>query len=138
MDPLESYLARHDETDAASLAALDAAVRRAYPGFEVAVKYGLLMYALPDGGWRHWVCGMNVTKRGTCLRFLYGVLLPDPLGVLRPGTATLMTWDFPRGAEIDDEQVGRYVGEAVERHEYFRANSKLVAERAKAGVKQQG
>jgi hypothetical protein len=36
-----------------------------------------------------------------CLRFQWGVLLDAPLGVLRPGTSTLMTWDMPGANAID-------------------------------------
>ena len=45
--------------------------------------------------------GLSVTRDAVNLRFLWGVLLDDSLGVLRPGTSTLMTWDFPRGADVD-------------------------------------
>ena len=40
-----------------------------------------------------------------CLRFLWGVLLDDPLGVLRPGTSTLMTWVMPHGSTVDTAAV---------------------------------
>ena len=59
--------------------------------------------------------GLSVTKERSQLRFLCGVLLEDPLCVLRPGTSTLLTWDFPRGAGA----VGRYVREALDRSDHF-------------------
>ena len=45
----------------------------------MAIKYRLLSYTV-DRDWRHWVCAVNATKSAVCLRFLWGVLLDDPLG----------------------------------------------------------
>jgi hypothetical protein len=47
-----------------------------------------------------------------CLRFLWGVLLDAPLGILRPGTSTLMTCDMPRDNAIDTAAVADYVRDA--------------------------
>ncbi|WP_026424903.1 DUF1801 domain-containing protein [Actinokineospora inagensis] len=121
------YAGRHQPAQAKAILALHDAV---HPGFDVAVKYGMLMYAV-DGDWKHWVAGVNAKAKGTCLRFLWGVLLDDPLGVLRKGTATLMTWDFPLDAEIDPAQVALYVRDAVAKRDHFRANSKEISERAR-------
>ncbi len=99
MEPLDEYLATTVDDEAAeTLRALDAAVRRAAPELESAIKYRMPTYTL-EGRWRQWVVALSVTKNAVNLRFLWGVLLDDPLGVLRPGTSTLMTWDFPRGAD---------------------------------------
>jgi hypothetical protein len=54
----------------------------------------------------------RAAQLAVCLRFLWGVLLDDPLGVLRPGTSTLMTWDMPRGSTIDTAAVAGYVRDA--------------------------
>lgn len=129
---LATYLADVDDAAAPSLTDLDSAILAAHKDFDVAVKYRILMYAL-HRDWRHWVCAINATKNGVCLRFLYGVLLEDPRSVLRPGTSTLMTWDFGRGEAIDAAAVGAYVTEAVGRYDYFRANDKAVTEAAKRG-----
>jgi hypothetical protein len=133
---LTTYLDRltgDDRAAAPNLTALDDAIVAVEPGFAVAVKYKMLMYAVP-GDWRHWVCAVSANSGGTSLRFLYGVLLDDPLGVLRSGTSTLKTWDFAGDDEIPADAVGRYVREALERLEYFRANSKQVAEAAKSAL----
>ena len=55
------------------------------------------------------------------------MLLDDPLEVLRPGTSTVMTWDFPRGADVDAEAVGRYVREALDEREHFLANADQIS-----------
>jgi hypothetical protein len=128
---LETYL----DGAAPSLIALDRVIRDAHPDFDVAVKYRLLMYAI-HGDWRHWVCAINATKDGVCLRFLYGVLLEDPRGVLRAGSSTLMTWDFGSGNPIDPEAVGAYVVEAVGRHADYVANAPAVTEAARATAKE--
>lgn len=126
-------LTGRDVEAADTLADLDAAVLAVEPGFAVAVKYKILMYALP-GDWRHWVCAISANRGGSALRFLYGVLLDDPRGVLRPGSSTLMTWDFAAGDVVDAAAVGGYVREALDKHAWFKANAKQVAADAKAAV----
>ena len=131
---LATYLDRLTSTDldaTRNLTALDAAIVAAEPSLAVAVKYRMLMYAVP-GDWRHWVCAISANRGGTSLRFLYGVLLDDPLGVLRAGSSTLKTWDFAHDDDIPADAVGRYVRDALGRREYFRAHAKEVAAAAKA------
>ena len=127
---LGAYLADVDADAAPALTALDAAIIGAHPDFDVAVKYKIVMYAVKSD-WRHWVCAINATKSGVCLRFLYGVMLDDPRGVLRSGTSTLKTWDFKRGDDIDPAAVGAYVREAVERYPDYRANAGEIADAAR-------
>ena len=115
-----------DQERTALVSALDAAVRQAEPGFEVAIKYNLLMYAL-KGDWRHWVCAIDAhPKKGVGLRFLFGVLLDDPRHVLRGGTSVLMTWDFGPGEPVDAAVVQAYVREAVSKYADYRANEKSI------------
>lgn len=124
---LQDYLARIDPIAVPGAVALDQAVRAAHPGFDVAVKYGLLMYALA-GDWRTWVCAIGTTKKGVCLRFLYGVLLDDPRGVLRGGSSVLMSWDVGFDEVVDRAAVGGYVQEAVARYAEYKANAREVLE----------
>jgi hypothetical protein len=130
---LETYLAGVSPAAAPLVVALDEAVRKAQPDLDVAIKYKLLMYAL-DGDWRTWVCAINETKKGVCLRFLYGVLLDDPRRVLRAGSSVLMTWDFTLDDIVEPQAVGAYVVEAVARYDYYKANAGevLAASRAVA------
>ena len=134
MDPLEEYLTGVDEGAAETLRALDAAIRAAAPELEVAIKYRMPLYTL-ERRWREWVVGLSVTKDAVNLRFLWGVLLDDPLGVLRPGTSTLMTWDFPRGADVDAAAVGRYVREALDKRDHFLANAETIAAEARENAR---
>lgn len=133
-DGLRAYLDSRTgaEVEAAvTLRALDAAITAAEPRLVSAIKYKILMYAFP-GDWRHWVCAISANRGGSALRFLYGVIMRDPRGVLRPGSSTLMTWDFTNDDEVDAEAVGDYVREAVEKHARFRADAKAINERARA------
>jgi hypothetical protein len=134
--PIEQYLDASDDDAGAVLVQLDEAIRAAAPELESAIKYRMPTYTL-DGRWRHWVVALSVTKAAVNLRFLWGVLLDDPLGVLRPGTATLMTWDFPRGATVDAAAVGSYVRDALAQRDHFIANDKEIsaAARAKYGTR---
>ena len=118
---LDTYLAGVDPAAAPLVVALDEAVRAAQPDLDVAVKYRILMYAL-RGDWRTWICAIDASKKRCCLRFLYGVLLDDPRGVLRPGSSVLMTWDFGLDDQVDPAAVGAYVTEAVGRHDEYKAN----------------
>jgi hypothetical protein len=131
VETLDEYAATVDAEAAETLRALDAAVRRAAPDLEFAIKYRMPTYTL-EGRWRHWLAALSVTKDAVNLRFLWGVLLDDPLGVLRPGTATLMTWDFPRGADVDADAVGRYVRDALDKRDHFIAHDEEISAAARA------
>ena len=122
-----------DAEAAPTLTDLDAAILAAAPGLVVAVKYRMVMYA-QAGDWRHWVCAISANRGGSALRFLYGVLLPDPRGVLRPGSSTLMTWDFALGDPVDAGAVGEYVRHALAELDHFRADAKQIAAEAKAAA----
>jgi hypothetical protein len=130
VDPLEEYLEIYDAGAGAVFVQLDDAIRQAGPELHVAIKYRLLSYTL-DRDWRHWVCAVNATKSAVCLRFLWGVLLDDPLAVLRPGTSTLMTWDIPRGAQVDAAAVGSYVRNALATRDHFLANAEQISAEAR-------
>jgi hypothetical protein len=119
---LEEYLASYDDAAGRMFVRLDRAIRVAAPDLEVAIKYRLLSYTV-EQDWRHWVCAVNATRAAVCLRFLWGVLLDDPLGVLRPGTSTLMTWDMPRGTAVDAAAVGAYVTEALAKRDHYLTNA---------------
>jgi len=131
---LETYLAGVDPGAAPLVIALDDAITTAHPGFDVAIKYGLLMYAL-ERDWRTWVCAIGTTRRGVSLRFLYGVLFDDPLGVLRAGSSVLKSWDFAAGEPVDRTAVGGYVAEAVARHAFYKANSAEILASARAAAR---
>jgi hypothetical protein len=131
---LETYLVGVDPAAALLVVALDEAVRKAHPGFDVAIKYRILMYAL-RGDWRTWVCAIDVTKKGACLRFLYGVLLDDPRGVLRAGSSVLKTWDYAFGDLVDPAAVGVYVTEAVARYPEYKASTGEVLDASRAAAR---
>jgi hypothetical protein len=131
VDSFEDYVATVDDAAAETLRDLGAAVRRAAPELESAIKYRMPTYTL-DGRWRHWVVALSATKDAVNLRFLWGVLLDDPLGVLRPGTSTLMTWDFARGADVDADAVARYARDALDKRDHFLANDKEISAAARA------
>jgi hypothetical protein len=130
---LETYLGGVDAAAAPLVSALDEAVRKAHPAFDVAVKYKMLMYAL-HGDWHTWVCAIGETKKTICLRFLYGVLLDDPRGVLRAGSSVLKTWDFAFEDVVDSAAVGAYVSEAVARYPDYKANAREVLEASHAAA----
>src|SRR5215213_3087541 len=130
-EPLEEYTAGVDDEAAGTLRDLDAAVRAAAPELELAIKYRMPTYTL-ERRWRQWVVALSVTKDAVNLRFLWGVLLDDPLRVLRPGTSTLMTWDFPRGADVDTAAVATYVRDALDKRDHFLAHDKEISAAARA------
>ncbi len=129
--PVEEYLSVYDAEAGEIFVQLDRAIRQAGPDLDVAIKYRLLSYTL-DQDWRHWMCAVNATRSAVCLRFLWGVLLDDPLGVLRPGTSTLMTWDMPRGADVEAAAVGDYVRNALATRDHFLANAEQISAEARA------
>ena len=115
--------------------ALDDAIRTAQPDLDVAIKHRILTYARP-GDWHTWVCAVQATKKGVCLRFLYGVLLDDPRGVLRSGTSVLKTWDLGFDDVVDPAAVGAYVTEAVGRYGEYKANTQEVLNASRAAAKE--
>jgi hypothetical protein len=129
---LKTYLTGVEPAAAPLVTALDNAIGKAHPGFDVAIKYKILLYAL-GGDWRTWVCAIDARKNSVGLRFLYGVVLDDPRRVLRAGSSVLMTWDFAVGDSVDSAAVGAYVSEAVTRYADYKANSAKVLEAARAG-----
>jgi hypothetical protein len=131
---LEAYLAGVDAPAAPIVVALDKAIRKAYPDFDVAIKYKILMYALRSD-WRTWVCAISAGKKSVGLRFLYGVLLDDPQRVLRAGSSVLKTWDFAFDDAIDPAAVGAYVVEAVTRYNDYKANTREVLEASRTAAK---
>jgi hypothetical protein len=133
---LATYLAeaRPDEATARLLGELDAAITAAHPGFDSAVKYKILMYTL-DRAWRQWVVAISSSGDGASLRFLYGVLMDDPRGVLRPGSSTLCTWDFRRDDVVDADAVGVYVRDAVARLPEYRADGDRITAQARTTAK---
>jgi hypothetical protein len=131
---LQTYLAGRGSKVAPVVIALDEAIRAAHPDFDVAIKYKMLMYAI-GGDWRHWVCAIGETNTSICLRFLYGVLLDDPRGVVRSGSSVLKTWDFGFDEVVDPEAVSAYVAEAVWRYCEYKANAAEVLEASRAAAK---
>jgi hypothetical protein len=131
---IDDYLAGLDARAVPVVRALDEAVRAAHPGFDFAVKYKILMYSL-KGDWRFWVCAISTSADSVGLRFLYGVILDDPLRVLRPGSSVLKTWDFAFDATVDPAAVGAYVTEAVAKNATYKADSAWLLEASRASAK---
>lgn len=124
----DAYIATLDPVFAPAVLALDAAIMAACEDFEARFSYGILLYGL-GGDFRHWVvaidCGKpGSPKRAVHVRFLYGVLLDDPQGVLRSGTSTLKTIDFASPDDIDAQLVGAFVSDAVPLLDEFKTQKK--------------
>lgn len=129
-DVVQAYLEGVDPTSQPTVIALDRAIRAAHPAFDVAVKYGILMYSL-DADWRTWVCAVDPGRKRVSLRFLYGVTLDDPQNVLRKGSSVLMTWDFAPGEPVNGKAVQAYVKQAVAKKPEYVANSAEIQAAAK-------
>lgn len=136
-EPIETYLDGVDPRAKPLVIALDKAIRKARPDFDVAIKYGLLMYAL-QGDWRTWVCSIGAGANGVAVRFLYGVLLDDPRRVLRAGSSVLKTWDFALDDKVEATAVGAYVLEAVARYDEYKANAPEILEASRKAAKARG
>ncbi len=70
-------------------------------------------------------------KKRVSLRFLYGVLLDHPKGVLRKGSSVLMTWDFALGHSVDRKGVAAYIKETLAKKDDYAARSAEVPAAAK-------
>jgi hypothetical protein len=136
-EALETYVKGAEPRAKPLVIDLDEAIRKVEPDLEVAIKYGLLMYAL-RGDWRTWVCAIGAGTSGVTLRFLYGVLLTDPKHVLRAGSSVLMTWDFAFIDAVDSTAVGSYVSEAVARYDEYKADAPKILSASRAAAKSRG
>jgi hypothetical protein len=116
---------------------LDRVIRGTDPGFDVAIKYGIQMYAL-NADFHTWVCAVNAGRKWVSLSFLYGVMLADPRHVLRAGSSVLMSWDFAFDEAVDAAAVGEYVAEAVARKAEYVANREAVQDAAYAAAEKAG
>jgi hypothetical protein len=115
---LERYLELVDPARAAMapmVVELDRIVRAHAPALQADVRYKILMYGL-EGDYRNWVCAVDLTKKGACLRFLFGTQLSDPARRLRPGTGVLATLDFGSLEAINEAEIAPYIEEAVARY----------------------
>jgi hypothetical protein len=135
---LDTYLAEIaargvDPRAAATVRALDRVIRDIGPDLESTVKYKILMYAL-RGDWRTWVCAIDATTKGVSLRFLYGVILDDPRGVLRAGSSVLKTWDFGFDEAVDPVVVGAYVTDAIAKYATYKADAPAILEASRAAA----
>ena len=112
--PLEAYLptVREDARDTVRI--LAAAVQAAGIDFDCKVTYRMLVYTFGQR-WHEWVVAIGVSKSSVNLRFLFGIQLDDPAGILRAGSTTAAQADFTSAAEVDAELVTAYVREAVEK-----------------------
>ena len=131
---LETYLAGADPAAAGLVTSLDESIRTSFPDLDVAIKYGILMYGL-HSDWRTWVCALQATKKGVSLKFLYGVLLDDPLAVLRSGSSVLMSWDIRTAEVVDTASVRSYVSEAVAKYDQYKATAPQVLAASRAAAK---
>jgi hypothetical protein len=116
------YLETVDPRFASMVARLDEAVRAAAPALAPRISYGLLMYGL-NGDYRNWVCAIGTTKKVVTLRFLWGNLLEDKAGLLRPGSTTIGNLDYAAMEQIDVTMVEMYVREAAEKYADFKASA---------------
>ncbi len=115
--PRDTYIASLDPVFAPAVVALDDAIMAASSSFSARFSYGILLYGL-NGDFRHWIvavdCGKpGATSRWVRVRFLRGVEMADPRGVLRAGSSTLKTIDFASPDDIDTGLVAEYVREAL-------------------------
>jgi hypothetical protein len=140
-EALDAYIAGSTPEAARLVEELDEAIRAEHSGFDVAIKYHILTYAI-DRDWRRWVCAVDVGRDGgakrICVRFLWGVLLDDPQGVLRPGSSTLMTWDLKAGSAVDAQAVRALVRQAVDLYPEYKERGTEITQAAREAAAQRG
>jgi hypothetical protein len=111
--PLDTYLATVDERFVPLVRALDDAVMAAGGDLAPRYAYRMLLYALPGQPRSRWVCGISTSSKAVHLRFLFGTSMPDPRGILRGGTSTLMSIDYASLDEVDPAVATAYVHDAL-------------------------
>lgn len=128
VDALEAYSTGLDEGVRATVARVVAAVERSGIPLDRAIKWRRLTFAV-DGDFHHWICGIDVTRRGVVLQLHFGGLLPDAEGRLTAGESRFLRTMVFRTAEAvdaDADVVAGFVRAAVDRLPFFRANWKAI------------
>jgi hypothetical protein len=110
---LDTFLATQDAWSIPLIRALDEAIHVAGPTLESRYAYQMLLYSPPGWPKRRWLCGISTSTSRVHLRFLAGTSLPDPNGILRGGTSTLMSIDYTTLDGLDREIAGAYVRDAL-------------------------
>lgn len=114
-DPVEAYLVLVGTAREGLVRDLDAAIRTAGPELTGRLAYKILMYVVGSDT-RRWVVAIDVHPKVPGVRFLQGVRLTDPKGVLRAGSSTLKTFDIKDPAAWDRDALAAFVREAVAVH----------------------
>lgn len=110
--PLSEYLATKDESFHSQIRSIDAAIVKAAPKVDAAIKWRQYLYSF-DAKWMNPLCGIDTTKKGIALRFMSASEMADPLGVFRFGDSTMGTWDIAPDEKVRAADITRYVKEAV-------------------------
>jgi hypothetical protein len=110
---LETYLATQEEWSRPLVRALDAAITAAGGELEPRYAYRMLLYSPPGWPRSRWLCGISTSTQRVHLRFLYGTTMPDPKGILRGGTSTLMSIDYASLDDLDATTATEYVRAAL-------------------------
>jgi hypothetical protein len=110
---LDTYLTTVDERFAPLVRALDDAIRAASQDLVPRYAYRMLLYSLPGQPRSRWVCGISTSSKAVHLRFLFGTRMPDPRGILRGGTSTLMSIDYASVDDVDPAVASAYVKHAL-------------------------
>ena len=111
--PLEMYLATQEAWAQPLVRTLDAAIRSAGGELEPRYAYRMLLYSPPGWPRSRWLCAIGTSTKRVHLRFLYGTSMPDPKGILRGGTSTLMSIDYASLDDLDAVTATEYVRAAL-------------------------
>jgi hypothetical protein len=111
---LETYLATQEAWSVPLIRGLDEAIRAAGGELEARFAYRMLLYSPPGWPRSRWLCGISTSTKRVHLRFLSGTSLPDPKGILRGGTSTLMSIDYASFDELEPATATAYVRDALD------------------------
>lgn len=112
---VEAFLADKPAQWADTTRELHRLIIAAGPALTARVSYKMLMYHLGTDKAR-WVVAIDVREKVVTVRFLWGVLLDDPRGILRGGTSTLMNVDLHSPEALDPAVITDLVAQAVARY----------------------
>ena len=119
---VEAFLAERPAAWAATTRELHRLIMAAGPALTTRVAYKMLVYHLGTDKAR-WVVAIDVREKVVTVRFLWGVLLDDPRGILRGGTSTLMNVDLPSPDALEPAVISGFVTQAVARDPDFVAGA---------------
>ena len=95
-----------------------------HQGMATEMRWGKPTFAI-NNDFHHWICAIQVLKKGVALIFHFGGLLNDEENRLIAGTSRfLRKLEYDSLSSIDEEEIRAFIGQVIEKLPYFKEHWK--------------